>query len=542
MRRPARPGAAGAAATAAAWLLALVGLPLMTVVMVPLRDRLELGAVLLLYVLMVVAVAAVGGPVPAVVAAVGGVPARQLVLHPAVAPLDDRRVENVLALVVFLVVAVVVSSLVDHRAGDARPRRRRATAEAETLASLAGQLVDSDPLPVLVIQMRHAFGLDGVALLRRAGDGWLVEASAATAPLRPEEADRPNASTTTLLALAVRGGVHRGDDRRVLNAFAAQLGRRPRAPPAARRGGDGGVAGRGQRAAHRVAAGRVTRPAHAARVDQGVGQRACAKHDVELDRRTDQAEFAGNHRRGDRPADDAGRQPARHAPDPGRRAAARAPRRGARRGRACRARQPGRPRQRRAGRRARGAHGHRRPGAARACRREPRRQRASCHTRPGTCPGRGGGGRRRDRPPRHRSRPRHRLDDSGSRCSSRSSASATRRTSGTGVGLGFAVARGFLARWRRADDRRHARRGHHDGGQLAARRRPARPGGRRDEPGAGRRRRAADPARPRGQPPARGYEVDLAATGEDALAARRPPPPRRGRARPRASRASVGST
>ncbi len=137
----------------AAWLLALVGLPLMTVVLVAMRDHLDLGGILLVYVLMVVAVAAVGGLTPAVVAAVGGFLLGNWYFTPPLHRLTIGESGNVLALVVYLVVAVVVSSLV------AVARRRtaessRATAEAETLAHLAGQLVDPDPLPLLMTQMR----------------------------------------------------------------------------------------------------------------------------------------------------------------------------------------------------------------------------------------------------------------------------------------------------------------------------------------------------------------------------------------------------
>jgi two-component system sensor histidine kinase KdpD len=207
---------------AAAWALALLGLPLVTVLLVGLRDHLALGGVLLLYVLMVVAVAVLGGLAPAVVAAVGGFLLGNWYFTPPLHRFSIGENENMLALLVYLVVAVVVSSLV------AVARRRtaessRATAEAETLASLAGQLVDSDPLPLLMIQMRRAFGLEGVALLRRSGDGWLQEAADGAAPSTPEEADATERLDDELL-LVVRGGALAADDRRVLNAFAAHLG------------------------------------------------------------------------------------------------------------------------------------------------------------------------------------------------------------------------------------------------------------------------------------------------------------------------------
>jgi two-component system, OmpR family, sensor histidine kinase KdpD len=52
-------------------LLALVGLPLLTVALTSLRSRVDLSGVLLVYLLVVVVVAVVGGFVPAAAAAVG---------------------------------------------------------------------------------------------------------------------------------------------------------------------------------------------------------------------------------------------------------------------------------------------------------------------------------------------------------------------------------------------------------------------------------------------------------------------------------------
>jgi two-component system sensor histidine kinase KdpD len=87
-------------------------------------------------------------------------------------------------------------------------------------------------------------------------------------------------------------------------------------------------------------------------------------------------------------------------------------------------------------------------------------------------------------------------------------------TGGDGVGLGLAVAHGFVAAMGGAIEADET-----PGGGLTMRD----PGvaDRRcgpHDPGAGGRRRAPDPPRPAHQPGARGYEVDLAATGEEALA------------------------
>ena len=77
---------------------------------------------------------------------------------------------------VFLAVAVVVSALV-AAAARRSAEAARAAAEAETLAGLAGSVVEPDPLPVLVDHLRRTFGLRGAALLRHTDDGWQVEAA-----------------------------------------------------------------------------------------------------------------------------------------------------------------------------------------------------------------------------------------------------------------------------------------------------------------------------------------------------------------------------
>ena len=96
---------------------------------------------------------------------------------------------DVLALIVFVAVAGVVSALVDL-AARRRVEATRARAEAEALARLGGTLLHGhDPLPELVEQLRVTFGLDSVALLERDRQGWRIEAVAGhTAPIRPEYA------------------------------------------------------------------------------------------------------------------------------------------------------------------------------------------------------------------------------------------------------------------------------------------------------------------------------------------------------------------
>jgi two-component system sensor histidine kinase KdpD len=229
---PARPPASGLPAwaerlparrLASGLLLAVVGLPLLTMALTGLRSQVDLPSVLLLYLLLVVVVAVVGGFLPAAAAAVGAFLLANWYFTPPLHRFQIAKQTDVLALVVFIAVAGVVSALVDL-AARRRVEATRARAEAEALARLGGTLLHGhDPLPELVEQLRVTFGLDSVALLRRDRQGWRIEAVAGhTAPIRPEYAtDAVELDTQTTLALAGRRLA--GDDRRVLRAFTDQL-------------------------------------------------------------------------------------------------------------------------------------------------------------------------------------------------------------------------------------------------------------------------------------------------------------------------------
>ncbi len=126
----------------------VVVLPLLTLVMAGMRDSLGLPGALLLYLLAVVAIAAIGGMWPALGASVGGIRAGQLVLHPSHPRVHDPRRRG----------PDRAGRVPPRRRGrervratsrrDDRPKRRAPRAEAETLARLGGQLmVEEDPLP-----------------------------------------------------------------------------------------------------------------------------------------------------------------------------------------------------------------------------------------------------------------------------------------------------------------------------------------------------------------------------------------------------------
>jgi two-component system, OmpR family, sensor histidine kinase KdpD len=222
----ARPRRARALSTRRQLAGALVGvalLPLLTLVMTAVREDIGLPGGLMLYLLAVVVVAAIGGLWPALVASVVAFVLANWYLTPPLHELSIQKTEDLLALVVFLLVAGVVSELVNiaaRKSADAA----RARAEAETLALLGGQLLtEKDPLPLLINTLRTAFALGAVSVLRKSGDDWVVETSTgAPAPASPDEGD-VSIPIDAEMQLVVVGPGLAAEDLALLQAFTSQL-------------------------------------------------------------------------------------------------------------------------------------------------------------------------------------------------------------------------------------------------------------------------------------------------------------------------------
>jgi two-component system sensor histidine kinase KdpD len=198
------------------------------------RTDLTLPSDILLYLAWVVVVALVGGMYPALAAAVTAFLLLNWYFVPPIHQWTIAERENILALVVFLAVAVAVSVTVDLAARRTR-EAAQARAEAETLSTLAGSVVrGSRPLPALLDQLREAFGFTGVSLLelrpeappgpdqRSDPASWRLAAAVGDKPvLVPGDAD-VDIPIDDRLALVARGRPLAAQDRRVVEAFAAQ--------------------------------------------------------------------------------------------------------------------------------------------------------------------------------------------------------------------------------------------------------------------------------------------------------------------------------
>ncbi|MDH6439218.1 two-component system sensor histidine kinase KdpD [Streptomyces sp. SAI-144] len=181
---------------------------LITVVLTQVRGTVNLTSEALLFLLTVVGVACIGGVLSALIASVT---ASLLLNYWFIPPIGSFTLEDpnaLLALGVFATVAVTVAAVVDRSLRLSR-RSARATAEAETMSSLAGSIVRGGAtIPALLERTRETFGMETAELVDEPPDAEDIT----VVPAGPEA------------WLALRGRTLSSSERRVLAAFAAHVG------------------------------------------------------------------------------------------------------------------------------------------------------------------------------------------------------------------------------------------------------------------------------------------------------------------------------
>jgi len=181
--------------------LAVAGLPALTALLVAWRGHLNLSDDLLIYLVAVVAVTVVGGFWPAVLAAVA---ASLLLNWYFTAPLHTFTIaepKNLLALVLFVTVAVAVSSVV-HLAARREADAARSAKETASLLSLAQTVLGGADTPADVLDHLTASHGGYAELLERVAGRWIRVASSGAAG---QDASVIRFEVRPDLALEVRG-------------------------------------------------------------------------------------------------------------------------------------------------------------------------------------------------------------------------------------------------------------------------------------------------------------------------------------------------
>ena len=142
----------------------------LTLSLTSLRGHASLASDALIYLVAVVIVALIGGVYPAIAAAIVSALVINWYFTRPLHSFTVHSVNDVIALIAYVIVAALVSWVVDVAARRTR-EAARASAEAETLFTLAGSLLRGEQaLPALLERVLETFGMDAVSLLRRDSD------------------------------------------------------------------------------------------------------------------------------------------------------------------------------------------------------------------------------------------------------------------------------------------------------------------------------------------------------------------------------------
>ncbi|MFJ6028490.1 ATP-binding protein [Pseudarthrobacter sp. NPDC092424] len=187
----------------------------------------QLSTDMLVHLSGVVAVSLLGGVWAAVLAALV---AGMIVNYFSVRPVGSLFIldpENVLAILVFLVLAVAVSLLMD-RSVSLRQEAKVARAEAAVLGELSRRAVaEGNTIPGFLEQVRDYFQVDGAALWTRTDDGgpaaWRISEHAGGAVPGEISAASTREDLDGKRALTLTGRELSQDERRLLAAFGAHL-------------------------------------------------------------------------------------------------------------------------------------------------------------------------------------------------------------------------------------------------------------------------------------------------------------------------------
>ncbi|GGO38436.1 sensor histidine kinase [Streptomyces lasiicapitis] len=209
----------------AGWLVGIGGPALLTLLLTSIDVDLGLANDMLLFLTLTVAAALLGGLMPALASSAFGSLLLNYYFTPPLHQWTISDAKNIVAIVVFVSVAISVASVVDLAARRTH-QAARLRAESEILSHLAGSVLRGEnSLEALLETVRETFAMEAVALLERESDVTPWTCAGSVGPRahvgRPEDAD-VDVPVGDHMALALTGRVLPAEDRRVLAAFAAQ--------------------------------------------------------------------------------------------------------------------------------------------------------------------------------------------------------------------------------------------------------------------------------------------------------------------------------
>ena len=201
--------------------VALVFGPLLSWFLYSFRTEGSITSEVLAYQLLVVVVALIGGIWPALFAAVlSGLTLDFLFVDPMFTVTIADPLHAV-ALVLYVVIAMLVSYIVDQAARRTR-MAQRAAAESELLATVAGSVLRGESaVPALVSRAREAFGMTGVRLI--APDGTVIATDGEPVPDGRVIRLPVGSESAPRATLELHGGELDASERRLVDVIVTQL-------------------------------------------------------------------------------------------------------------------------------------------------------------------------------------------------------------------------------------------------------------------------------------------------------------------------------
>jgi two-component system, OmpR family, sensor histidine kinase KdpD len=200
----------------AGFATAVIVLPALTALLS--AGGLSLTNDILVFLAATVGVSLVGGLWPALLSAVLGSLLLNYYFTPPIGRFTIAQGDNLLALAIFVTVALAVSWVVDTAARKTR-QAAEAGADAQTLATVAGSVLRGDrPLTALMERLAETFTLSSVTLLDRGA----VVASVGDKPCTSAGESDVEVKVDDDLVMLLCGRPLEASDRRIVEAFAAQ--------------------------------------------------------------------------------------------------------------------------------------------------------------------------------------------------------------------------------------------------------------------------------------------------------------------------------
>jgi two-component system sensor histidine kinase KdpD len=178
---------------------------------------------LLCNLLAVVGVALLGGSRPAMLATGMAFVLSDFFFAPPFYSLRVGRVVDLIALITFVVVAAAVGYLVDRLARQGVRTVRMSATSQNLLRLAADSLIHTERVGTAIASVRRTFGLDGVCVLRRNIDSWIVEAASGETTVVTPESAQFSVEIASGRVLALEGSRMTSDEAAALRSFLDQI-------------------------------------------------------------------------------------------------------------------------------------------------------------------------------------------------------------------------------------------------------------------------------------------------------------------------------